>query len=385
MPTAYLVNARVVSPELEIGDAAIALNEGLIETVITDGKRPEGPVVFDAEGATVVPGFFDIHTHGAAGHDVCNGRSHAVHGLAKAKLNEGVTSFLPTTLTLPEEQLLAALQNAADYYRNQTHAKTPGIHLEGPFINPQYAGAQNPRYMRRPDLEEIERYHDIFPLAIVSLAPEMPGGSDLISALDRMGIVPSLAHSAATYEQYRQARRAGAKHLTHFCNQMSPLHHREIGLVGAGMLDREVMVEIICDRIHLNPEMIQLAYQTIGPERLMIITDSMAASGLEKDQTTYLGGLEVIVRDGAARLPSGALAGSTLKMNEALANVAQITARPLKELVRMTSLNQATALRLPRLGRIAPGYYADLVVLNDDFSVRTVFVDGVEHPPASRP
>ena len=379
MSAGLITNAHLLSPGCEMSGAAIAIANGKVEAIFGAADSwPDYPILFDAVGATVVPGFIDIHTHGVAGRDVCDGRPDAVRDIAKAKLAEGVTTFLPTTLTLPEENLVKAFEDAASYFAQQDFAKTPGFHVEGPFINPNYAGAQNPKHIRPPNFPEIERLASILPIRLVSLAPEMPGGQELIRLLCRRGITPSLAHTGANYEQFLEAKRAGAKHLTHFCNQMTGLHHREIGLVGAGFLDEEIMAEIICDKIHVCPEMIRLALRGIGPERLMLITDSMAASGLADNATSSLGGLEVFVRDGAARLASGVLAGSVLKMNEAFRNLAALSELPLVDLVRTTAWNQAKSLGLPQLGKIAPGYWADLAVLEEDFSVRAVFVNGVQ-------
>ena len=379
MSASLIINVHLISPSCEMSGAAIAVADGKVEGIFSATEAwPDYPILFDAAGAKVVPGFIDIHTHGVAGRDVCDGRPEAVRDIAKAKLAEGVTTFLQTTLTLPEENLVKAFEDAAAYFAQQDFAKTPGFHIEGPFINPNYAGAQNPKHIRPPNFPEIERLAAILPIQLVSLAPEMPGGQELIRSLCRRGITPSLAHTGANYEQFLEAKQGGAEHLTHFCNQMIGLHHREIGLVGAGFLDEDIMVEIICDKIHVCPEMIRLVLRGIGPERLMLITDSMAASGLADKATSSLGGLEVFVRDGAARLASGVLAGSILKMNEAFRNLAALSELPLVDLVQTTAWNQAKSLGLPQLGKIAPGYWADLAVLEDDFSVRAVFVNGVQ-------
>lgn len=372
-------NAHVVSPGVEYSSATIEIADGIIVGIHETPPDQSGQAtLFDARGLTVVPGFIDIHTHGAAGHDFCDGSIESIQAIAQAKLREGVTTFLPTTLTVPFPILEKAFESARIYQSNPEFARAPGIHLEGPFINPKCTGAQNPKYVRSPDIEEIQQLGQIAPIKIVSLAVEMDGGMELTRSLSDNGIVPSLAHTAATFEQFEQAKSLGAKHLTHFCNQMTPLHHREIGLVGAGLLDNEILIEMICDGIHLVPEMIQLAYKVVGHERIMLITDSMAASGLADNQTCRLGELEVIVKDGVARLPSGALAGSTLWLNRALKNVHEFTGIPLPQLIQTTAWNQAQSLNLPQLGKIEAGFHADLTVLDRDFVPQAVFVAGNE-------
>ena len=190
------------------------------------------------------------------------------------------------------------------------------------------------------------------------------------------GIVPSCAHCAATHEQFHQARIKGLKHLTHFCNQMSLLHHREIGLVGSGLMDDEVMVEAICDKVHLCPDMIKLIFKVKPIDRIAVITDSMLASGLP-DGEFNLGGLEVILKDGIVRLKSnGALAGGTIPYCRALKNIFELTGLPLKQLIKTTGYNQARSLGLEKFARIEPGYYADIAILDADFNPVTVFVGG---------
>lgn len=377
-------NAHIVSPGEERLRGTIEIENGVITRVHSEGGiSAESAVEFDAQGALVVPGFIDIHTHGAGGHDFSDGQPESLRSIAQAKLKEGVTTFLPTSMTLPQDRLRQAFTAARDYYEDQTAAKVPGVHLEGPFINPKCIGAQNPDHVRNPNWEETKELHEILPIRVLSLAVEMEGGIDLVTDLAKNGIIPSMAHTAATYEQFQKAKAAGAKHLTHYCNQMTPLHHRQIGLVGAGLLDDSIKAEMICDGVHLCPELIQLAFKVIGAERIMLITDSIAASGLGDNIDTELGGLEVQVRDGIARLPSGALAGSTLRLNQALKNVAEYTGLPLPELVGCTSYNQARSLGLTDRGKINAGFQADLVVLDDQFEPAAVFVDGIQRLAAN--
>ena len=213
---------------------------------------------------------------------------------------------------------------------------------------------------------------------LVSLAPEMPGAIEFIEKATANGIRCSAGHSAATHEDFNRAKSAGLAHLTHYCNQMSPLHHREIGLVGSGLLDREIKIEIICDTIHLCADMLKTVFKNKDSDQMLMITDSLACSWMP-DGPGDLGGLPIIVKDGVARLQeSGALAGSTLKYAHGLKNVHRLTGKPLSDLVKATSWNQAQSLGLEGLGKIAPGFTADMVLLDDDFNTCKVFIDGVE-------
>lgn len=372
-----IANCRVVSPDVDLPNAAVLVEGDTIAGVYPAGRQaPAADTVFDAAGAMLMPGFIDIHYHGAVGYDNTDGTVEAVSRIAEAKLRDGVTTLCPTTLTLPEEQLAASLRTVAEYAANPAFAKVAGVHLEGPYINCTCTGAQNPAFVRPPDIEEVKRLHAICPVSIVSFAVEEPGGIEFARQLAACGIVGSCGHTAASYGQLAEAKAAGLRHLTHFCNQMTKLHHREIGCVGGGLLDDDLFIEVICDTIHLCPDMIRLVLKTKPNDKVLLITDSMSATGLE-DGDYSLGGLAVVVSDGAARLKSdGALAGSTLHLNAALKNVADATGLPLAQLVRTTSLNQAAALGLEGLGRIETGWTADLVLLDDCFAVQAVFVNG---------
>lgn len=372
-----IANCHVISPDADLPGASVLLQGSTIVGVFAAGqKAPAASSVFDAAGAMLLPGFVDIHFHGAMGHDVTDGSVEAIERIAEAKLRDGVTSICPTTLTLPEEQLAASLRTVAEYAAKPTFAKVAGVHLEGPYINCTCTGAQNPAFVRPPDIEEVKRLHAISPVAIVSFAAEEPGGAEFASQLAQLGIVGSCGHTAATYAQLAAAQAAGLRHLTHFCNQMTKLHHREIGCVGGGLLDDDLVIEMICDKIHLCPDMIRLAFKVKPADKIALITDSMSATGLE-DGDYSLGGLAVVVSGGAARLKSdGALAGSTLHFNTALKNIYEVTGLPLSQLVRATSLNQATSLGLKGIGKIETGWTADLVLLDEDFAVQAVFVDG---------
>lgn len=373
-----ITNVRVVSPDLDLPLAAVLIEDGKISAVIEGNNLPNVAERIDGLGKILMPGFIDIHSHGADGCDVCDDSLEALEHIGRRKLEEGVTTWLPTTLTQPKERLKSIAGKIAKFAADDKFTRTPGMHVEGPFINKERAGAQNPQFVRPPDYAEVEDLHAIMPAAILSLAPEMPGAVELIKGCRALGITCSAAHTSATAAQIFAACDAGLTHLTHYGNAMTPLHHREIGVVGAGMMDERLMVELITDSIHLSPDMLRLVFTTIPIDRLMMITDSMAASWMGNGETT-LGGLAVTVKDGVARLKEGgALAGSALKMNEGFAILVECTGLPLAELAKVTAWNQARSLGLQGFGKVVPGFHADLVMLNPDFSVDKTFVGGVE-------
>lgn len=371
-------HAHLISPDVEIHHAAVLIEDGRIAGIFRQGDRlPEAERTIDAAGKMLLPGFIDIHSHGADGCDVNDASLDSVRHIARKKLQEGVTTWLPTTLTQPPNRLAEIVGVCAKYMAAPEFCKAPGIHLEGPFIHPEKTGAQNPQFVRPPDLVEFENLNRLGKILLHSLAPEMPGALDLIAAGNRLGIVSSAAHTNATFSEIQIAKQTGLTHLTHFGNAMTPLHHREIGTVGTGLLDDDLKLEVICDGIHLSPEMIRLIFKCVSIDRIMLITDSIAASWIGEGEV-QLGGLDVIVKKGAARLmKNGELAGSTLRFNEALKKASAITGLPLSQLVKTTSWNQAQSLGLTGLGKIETGFAADLVLLNDDFSVWKTFVDGM--------
>ncbi|MGB2402787.1 MAG: N-acetylglucosamine-6-phosphate deacetylase [Akkermansiaceae bacterium] len=370
-------NAHIVSPDLDIPSGMIVIESGKILSV-DDGAQslPHADKLIDAGGRYVMPGFIDIHSHGADGRDVCDNSLESIRHIAKRKLSEGVTTWLPTTLTQPQELLEQIAATVAQYMNDQDYAKVPGLHVEGPYINRDNAGAQNPQYVRKPNWSELERILSQAPVSILSIAPDIEGAHDCIVKASRAGIICSGAHSSATHKQVMSAKAAGLTHLTHFGNAMSVLHHREIGMVGSGLLDGDLKMELICDGTHLCPDFVKLMFGVKSIDQLMLITDSMSGSWLDSGQAR-LGGLDVIISDGQARLKDGgALAGSVLRFNEGIRNVFNWTGLPLAQLVKATSWNQAQSLGLNALGKIEAGYCADIAILNEDFSVWKTLVDG---------
>ena len=386
MQKTVIINAHVVSPAVDIKKATVVIEGKRIKSV-TAGKNAEvkpakDVTVVDVRGKYVMPGFIDVHTHGALGYDFCDKDPKAVFEFAKAKLEEGVTTVLPTTLTVSRRELMTAAKNAKRYAdAGMPYAKVPGIHLEGPFINVKCCGAQNPKFVRKPSIKEVEAVSGVYPVKMISYAVETEGGAEFAAQCRKIGVVPSCGHTAAKMKDLMPAYEKGLRHLTHFCNQMSPLHHREIGMVGAGFLIEDLNTEVICDRIHLCDDMLRLVFTRRNLEHVQMITDSLRCSHCDDGYAFEMGGLKVLLKGGEARLVEGGnLAGSTLWMGQGLKNVHDVTGIPLKDLVRTTSWNQAIELGWGRrLGKVEKGYTADLVVIDPKtWRPAAVFVDGVQ-------
>ncbi len=383
MQRTVIVNAHVISPAVDLPKATIVIEGKRIKRVSAGTaavKADRNTTVVDVKGQYVMPGFIDVHTHGALTYDFCDADPKAIFEVAKAKLQEGVTTFLPTTLTVSHQELMVAAKNARKYVEaGAPYAKVPGIHLEGPFINVKCCGAQNPKYVRKPSVKELKAIAKVFPVKQISYAVETEGGAKFAKECLKLGVVPSCGHTGAKMKDLLPAYKNGLRHLTHFCNQMTPLHHREIGMVGAGLLIDDLNTEVICDRIHLCDDMLRLVFLRRNLAHVQIITDSLRCSHCPDGYAFEMGGLKVLLKNGEARLVEGNnLAGSTLWMGMGLKNVHDVTGLPLKDLVRTTSWNQALEQGWGKdLGKVERGFLADLVVINPrSWRPVAVFVDG---------
>lgn len=366
-------HCRIISPGTDVSDATLRIDK---DGRISDEPPSADDEILDAGGRIAVPGFFDIHTHGRSNADFSDGTPEAFQTVGEGKIKDGVTSFLATTLTLDESEIRKTFESAVHYAEtNRTGAILEGIHLEGPFIHPDCAGAQNPAFLKKPDIRLVDELNAIFPIRKVSYSPELDPDCRFAHALVERGIMPSGAHSTADYETFERARQAGMKHLTHFCNVMTPLHHLRPGMVGGGLLRDDVSVEIICDGVHLRDEMIRIIARIKPIDRIMLITDSIRAAGMP-DGNYSLGGLPVFVNNGRATLGNGAVAGSTLRYFNGLRKFAALAERPLRDIIRTTSLNQAESLGINHLGRLEKNNHADIVLLDDSFRPQGVIVRG---------
>lgn len=334
-----------------------------------------------AKDQHVVPGFIDVHIHGAAGADTMDATIEALETMAKALPAEGTTSFLATTITQKHESIEKALKNAANYltgHNDAGQADVLGVHLEGPFINKKRAGAQPKEYIIDPDIELFKSWQELAEgsIKLVTVAPELENGTNFVRYLHENGVIASIGHTDAVYEEMKKAVQAGAKQVTHLFNGMRGIHHREPGVAGSALIFKELMVELIADGIHVHPEVMKFVIDAKGTEGMILITDAMRAKCL-KNGVYDLGGQDVSVADGKALLADGTLAGSILKMNDSIKNIMEAAEITLTEAVQMASVNPAKQLNVyDRKGSISVGKDADITILSNEYQVEMTICRG---------
>ncbi|WHX99748.1 N-acetylglucosamine-6-phosphate deacetylase [Neobacillus sp. DY30] len=377
MNSILIRNVRVIFDE-EPMLGSILIRNGQIESVHTGNRCSDFSADYeiDGNGQILIPGMIDVHIHGAEGFDMMDGTVGSVEAVSKACAKTGCTSFLATTVSSSLDDLLKMITNVKELAGSEPGAQIIGIHIEGPYLNVKRKGMQNERFLRHPDLEEMKTIMQKSGplLRMVTLAPELPGGLEMISFLKEQGIIAAIAHSDATYDDAKQAFNCGASHVTHCFNGMRPIHHRDPGLILAAFEESSVSVQAIVDDVHLHPAIVRLLYREKGPDRMVLITDALQAMGMG-DGTYLFGGHKVRVMDGVAMLDDGTLASSTVTMNEALAKTVKLGIS-LKDAVKMATQTPADILGLEKKGRIKSGADADLVLMNDRFEVLWTMVKG---------
>jgi len=343
------------------------------------GRMPEQ--VRDVTEGWITPGFIDIHMHGIDGHDTMDGTLESLQAISRALTRFGVTSFLATTMTAPYAQLETVLQAIARHSREALPgAQVAGIHLEGPWINPRYKGAQKEENIAVPHLDGVRRLYELADglIKVVTIAPEQPEALEAIAWLRERGVIASAGHTGATFAQAQEAVDAGVRHFTHCFNAMTGLHHREPGVVGAAMYHEHLSTELIADGIHVHPAVMNILYRVKSAERLALVSDSMRAAAMGEGSYD-LGGQAVHVHGAEAKLADGTLAGSILTLNQAVGNMVTLSGVPLPEAVEMASGTPAAILGLAeRKGRLEAGFDADIVVLGPAFDVQATFMGGKE-------
>ncbi|WP_136689446.1 N-acetylglucosamine-6-phosphate deacetylase [Halorhabdus amylolytica] len=370
-----LAVGRVLTPHTTIEDAVLAIEDGRIAAI--EERVDDADATLSFPDGIAVPGFVDTHVHGYAGHSVC-GDPDALVGIAEGVVGTGVTTLFPTTVSESRSVLVAAAEaTATAVERDHDGAAVGGLHLEGPYLDPDQRGAQDPDALCDPDVDELRAIADAADgtLSRITLAPELSGAMELVRTARGRDIVVSAGHTAADYDTASRAFDAGVSIATHLYNGMGAFHHREPGILGAALVREDVTAELIADLIHLHPAAIELALAAKGPERCMLVTDAIAATELP-DGEYEIGDLDVVVEDGESRLADGTLAGSTLTMDAAVRNLVQSVGVGLPTAVRMASTVPARAMGLQDRGRLAPGLRGDVTVLDPDLRVRATLVDG---------
>jgi len=379
-----LTNGTVVADELipngtvvTIGDRIMYVGDEEEGARIKDAAIPGVFEIIDAQGGYIAPGLIDVHMHGSAGFELMDGTEEALRTMARFLAKSGTVAFLPSTVTAAPEKTRSVAQLVADYAGSNDEAEVLGVHLEGPYINEKYKGAQYGPAIRPADLGELEELYSILgdKLRLVTLAPEVPGSLDAIAWLKERGINVSIGHSDATYEEAMEGFEAGITHATHTYNGMRGLHHREPGVLGAVLATPGIWAELIADLVHVHPGAIRVLLRSAGVERVVLISDAVQATGLP-DGEYMLGDHQIFVKDGAARLAEGNLAGSTLTMLRAVKNMVQEVGISLQDALRMASLNPAQSLGLADRGWIREGNRADFVILSESFTVQKTIIAG---------
>jgi N-acetylglucosamine-6-phosphate deacetylase len=373
-----LLNARVLTPDEELAGATVVVRDGRIEAVDV-GLSPPGARTIDLTGLTLAPGLIDTHVHGGGGFSLITEDPDEIRSYARWVVSRGVTGFLVTLVgaSLPQmKRWLAAVVAADD--GAEGGARLLGVHLEGPFVNPSRRGALPAEGLRPPDVAEFLALAEAAQgrLKIITLAPELFGAADVVAAARQRGVAVSMGHTDATYEQALEAIEWGVHQATHCFNGMRPFHHRDPGCLGAILSSPKLSAELIADGVHVHAGAMASLLAAKGPQGTILVTDGIAAAGMG-DGAYSLADEAIQVQSGVASLPNGTLAGSVVTMDQAVRNIVRLGLAPLAEAVRMASTNPAAALGLgQRLGRIAPGFAADLVALNDRLDVAMTFVGG---------
>lgn len=373
-----IINGKILVGNRVVYGKALLYDEKIIEFVETDnlekylGKCEE---IIDAKGNFVSPGFIDMHVHGSFGYDVMDATEEALSSISSVLAQNGVTGFLPTTMTMSKEKIYASLDNVRNSMKKKINgAKILGAHMEGPFINKKYKGAQQSDFIMNPTFKFIEKYIDV--IKLITLAPEEDENFEFIKeTVKKTNIILSIGHSNAQYEEAMDAIKCGVSHATHTFNAMTPLNHRKPGIVGA-ILNSPIYCELIADGIHVHPAIFNILKKVKGLDKIILITDSMRA-GCLKDGISELGGQRVIVANNSARLEDGTLAGSILKLNEGVKNFMDNTDIDICEAISLVSINPARELGIDELkGSLDVGKYADIIILDSNFNIQQTIVEG---------
>jgi N-acetylglucosamine-6-phosphate deacetylase len=384
MTTTLLHVTRAFTPITEIHDAGILIRDGVIEAIgpRDDLMVPQGAQEIQASGKIAVPGFIDVHIHGAGGHDVMEGTEEALSTVARTLAAHGTTSFVATTVTASPEAICAAAEGIARYITLQqqtedNRAQVLGVHFEGPFISPVRRGVHPTEWITLPSAALLQRFTEAAGgyAQILTIAPELLGAMPCIDAARKAGLVVAMGHTDATYEQARAAIAHGARHAVHVYNAMRPFTHRDSGVIGAVLTSPDVTAELIADGVHVDETAMRILLQAKGAAGVILISDGISATGMPDGKYT-LGTFEVTVAGGVCRNAEGKLAGSTLTLDRALRNIVNLGI-PLPDAMRMLTLNPATLLGIEfKKGSLRTGADADILLLDESLNVIQTWTRG---------
>ncbi|EAD0604310.1 N-acetylglucosamine-6-phosphate deacetylase [Listeria monocytogenes] len=364
-------------------DMSVVTEGHLIKEVLPKNKiiaeEYSEEAIFDGNGGLLIPGMIDVHIHGAKNYDMMDGSTESIQAVSMACAETGCTSFLVTSVSSSLEDLIQMIRQTKKVIGKEKGAKIAGIHLEGPYLNIEKKGMQNPAHLRHPDLKEMKKIFDEADglIKMVTIAPELPGGIELIDFLKKRGVVVAIAHSNATYEEAQDAFEKGASHITHCFNAMPAIHHRAPGLVAAALENDSISVQAIVDGVHLHPGIVRLIHKIKGPDKMVLTTDALQAMGVGDGEYIF-GGHQVTVTEGVARLQDGTLASSTVTMNKSL-RLSNEFGINLQDTIQMATSTPADILGMKNLGRIEKGYSADLVLLDKKFEVLSTWINGEKY------
>ncbi len=375
-----LVGGEIITPFRVVKNGAIIFENGIINSLgkINDIKIPIDCELIDVSNYFVMPGFIDLLVHGGGGFGFADGSDESIENVSKYFMQNGSTSLLASLFAKPNDLLLDDLSRVAHYVKNHPDSNIYGIHMEGPFLNSAFKGAMNKNYLWKPSVKGWNEMWEASEglIKIMTIAPELPGALDVMREAAKKGVVLSIGHSTATFEEVELAIDNGAAHVTHIFNAMEPFHHRHPGIILASLIKNELKIELIADTHHVHPAVMQLLLNLKGSSGIILITDSIRAGGMHEGEYEFAD-QKVIMKGNKAFLEDGTLAGSTLTLNLAIKNIFETTNAQLTDAVRMASLNAAKVLNIEhKKGILAVGKDADVVVLDKYFQIQMTIKNG---------
>lgn len=375
-----LTGGTIITPFREVKNGTLCYENQIITELgkASDVKIPDGYEIIDVSGKYVTPGFVDLLCHGGGGYGFADEKNESIERVSQYFLSKGSTSILASLFAKPREKLLADLKRVAAYIDKNPNSNIKGIHMEGPYLNKELKGAMNEHYLWKPSVESFNAMYEAAGgwMKVMTIAPELPGAMEVVREAAKKGVVVSIGHSMAKYEQIEIAIDNGAAHVTHMFNAMKPFHHRIPGVILGAMLRNELKIELIADKLHVHPAVMELLMKLKGSNGIILITDSIRAGGMHEGEYEFAD-QKIFMKEEKAFLPDGTLAGSTLTLNKAIKNMVETTGTKITDAVRMASLNGAKIIGSEiRKGILGVGKQSDIVVMDTDFEVEMTIVKG---------